>query len=236
MYDSGSQRDREPVEKRRTIQERHDADQAPIFDTVKAERHSSGPMVWFRMSIGRQQNADPRWLLPVICRRGHVTKKEIGAIRIFDRETKFEIAEEAAERFAQAALVRGGKGSKGEDIRFDRSESPANASDRPHANQRRNRPPPHRRDEVPGIASEVTKPSHKDRSSRSGRDVRAPEASRMDAQKARAHFKPRHDHDPTAKAGDRRSEDGKPARGYKRSEDHRANGPKRVQKAKPRQS
>ena len=236
MYDTGSQRDREPVEKRRTIQERDDAGPAPIFDPVKAERHPSGPMVWFRMSIGRQQNADPRWLLPVICRRGHVTKKEIGAIRIFDRETKFEIVEEAAERFALAALVRGGKGSKGEDIRFDRSESPANAGDRPHANQRRNRPPPHRRDEVLGITSEVAKPSLKDRSSRSGRDVPAPEASRMDAQKVRAPFKPRHDHDPTAKAGDRRSEDGKSARGYKRSEAPRANGPKRVQKAKPRQS
>src|SRR5690606_17618271 len=37
-------------------------------------------MVWFRMSIGHQKNADPKWLLPLICRRGHVTKNEIGAI------------------------------------------------------------------------------------------------------------------------------------------------------------
>jgi ATP-dependent RNA helicase DeaD len=234
VYDSGPQREREPREKGRAIQERHDADPAPIFDPVKAERHPSGPMAWFRMSIGRQQNADPRWLLPVICRRGHVTKKEIGAIRIFDRETKFEIVEEAAERFAQAALVKGGKGGKGEDIRFDRSESPAMAVDRPNAAPRRNRPPSHRRDDVTGsIASEAPRPPHKDRASRSGRHMPDPETPRLEARKVKAAFKPRQDHDPTAKAGERHSEGGKAAR-YKKSEAPRANGPKRVQKTKPR--
>jgi ATP-dependent RNA helicase DeaD len=58
---------------------------------------------WFRMNIGRTRNADPRWLIPLICRRGHVTKQEIGAIRISERETRFEIARHAAERFAVAA-------------------------------------------------------------------------------------------------------------------------------------
>ena len=61
-----------------------------------------GDAVWFRMNIGRARNADPRWLIPLICRRGHVTKQEIGAIRIFDRDTRFEIASHAAERFAVA--------------------------------------------------------------------------------------------------------------------------------------
>jgi ATP-dependent RNA helicase DeaD len=39
-------------------------------------------VVWFRMDIGRRQNADPRWILPLLCRRGHITRNEIGAIRI----------------------------------------------------------------------------------------------------------------------------------------------------------
>jgi ATP-dependent RNA helicase DeaD len=60
----------------------------------------AGERVWFRLDIGRQNNADPRWLLPMICRRGKITKAEIGAIRIFERETKFEVAKEAAEKFA----------------------------------------------------------------------------------------------------------------------------------------
>jgi len=60
---------------------------------------------WFRMNIGRTGNADPRWMIPIICRRGGVTKKDIGTIRILERETQFAIAGGAAEQFA-AALRR----------------------------------------------------------------------------------------------------------------------------------
>ncbi|QZN99488.1 DEAD/DEAH box helicase [Chenggangzhangella methanolivorans] len=67
-------------------------------------REEFGDAVWFRLGVGRKQNADPKWLLPMLCRRGGVTRDEIGAIRIFDRETKVGIAAEAAERFAAAAL------------------------------------------------------------------------------------------------------------------------------------
>ena len=59
----------------------------------------NGEMVWFRSTVGRKNNADPKWLIPIICRIGGITKQEIGAIRIFDRETKFEIAAHAADRF-----------------------------------------------------------------------------------------------------------------------------------------
>jgi ATP-dependent RNA helicase DeaD len=58
--------------------------------------------VWFRMDIGRRHNADPRWLLPLLCRRGHITKNEIGAIRIAAAETIFEVPRAAAARFAAA--------------------------------------------------------------------------------------------------------------------------------------
>ena len=58
--------------------------------------------VWFRINAGRNNNADPRWLLPYLCRRGHLTKREIGAIRIFDRETRFEIPRAVANRFVAA--------------------------------------------------------------------------------------------------------------------------------------
>ncbi|WP_207462042.1 DEAD/DEAH box helicase [Azospirillum sp. SYSU D00513] len=68
----------------------------------KARNRGPEDTVWFRMNIGRAQNADPRWLLPLICRRGHVTKRDIGAIRIFDRETRFEIARHLADQFTAA--------------------------------------------------------------------------------------------------------------------------------------
>jgi ATP-dependent RNA helicase DeaD len=62
-----------------------------------------GEGVWFRMNLGRNGSADPKWILPFLCRRGHVTRQEIGRIRVLDRETRFEIAPYAAARFAAAA-------------------------------------------------------------------------------------------------------------------------------------
>lgn len=75
---------------------------------------------WFRMNVGRHRKADPKWLIPEICRQGGVTKREIGAIRIFDDETKFEIATEAAEAFA-AKVAKVTKG----DIHISPSDAPA---------------------------------------------------------------------------------------------------------------
>jgi ATP-dependent RNA helicase DeaD len=72
-------------------------------ESVPFERRSDGAaMTWFRAAVGRKNNADPKWLIPLLCRLGGITKQEIGAIRIFDRETKFEIAAHAAEGFAAA--------------------------------------------------------------------------------------------------------------------------------------
>jgi ATP-dependent RNA helicase DeaD len=56
--------------------------------------------VWFRAAIGRKKNAEARWLLPMICRRGGIDKHDIGAIRIMDTTTEFEISKEAADSFA----------------------------------------------------------------------------------------------------------------------------------------
>jgi len=64
-----------------------------------------GEMTWFKVNIGREKNADPKWLLPLICRLGHVTKRDVGSIKIFDRETKFEITKDAEAKF-RAALTQ----------------------------------------------------------------------------------------------------------------------------------
>lgn len=74
---------------------------------AQAERHRPGfdDTVWFRMDIGRRQNADPRWLLPLLCRRGHITKNEVGAIRIDANETYFQIPRGVAGKF-NAAIAR----------------------------------------------------------------------------------------------------------------------------------
>jgi ATP-dependent RNA helicase DeaD len=59
--------------------------------------------VWFRAAIGRRKNAEARWLLPMICRRGGIDRHDIGAIRILDATTEFEISVRAAESFAAMA-------------------------------------------------------------------------------------------------------------------------------------
>ena len=58
--------------------------------------------VWFRLNIGRAKDADPKWLIPLLCRAGRISKAEIGSIKISDRETVFEIAAAHAEAFAAA--------------------------------------------------------------------------------------------------------------------------------------
>ncbi len=76
----------------------------------KQERHRAGfeDVVWFRMDIGRRQNADPRWILPLLCRRGHITRNEVGAIRISANETHFQVPRAISDRFSSAVARTAG--------------------------------------------------------------------------------------------------------------------------------
>jgi ATP-dependent RNA helicase DeaD len=58
--------------------------------------------VWFSLSVGRKQNADPGWLLPVLCNGGELSKPEIGAIKIQQDQTFVEIEAGSVERFEAA--------------------------------------------------------------------------------------------------------------------------------------
>ena len=73
-----------------------------ILPREPSHRAGFEDIVWFKMGIGRRQNADPRWVLPLICRRGHITKNEIGAIRIGANETYFQVPRAAAAKFRDA--------------------------------------------------------------------------------------------------------------------------------------
>jgi ATP-dependent RNA helicase DeaD len=119
VFDGGSDRDARPPRDKRDRGSREDRGRGDGGNRREMEdaRGGSEEMVWFRMSVGRRNNADPRWLLPIICRLGHVTKKEIGTIRIFDRETKFAIVKSHAAKFAAAA-----KKTNNEEIRIEPAE------------------------------------------------------------------------------------------------------------------
>jgi ATP-dependent RNA helicase DeaD len=89
----------------------------------RERREGFDDTAWFRMSVGRSQNADPRWLLPLICRRGHITRNEIGAIRIQPTETLFEIPSALASRFI-AALKRTEADHAEDDIAIEQADGP----------------------------------------------------------------------------------------------------------------
>jgi ATP-dependent RNA helicase DeaD len=85
---------------------------------------------WFTLSLGRKHRADPKWLLPMICKAGGVTKRDVGSIKIGDTETRFEISADKAEAFAQL-VAQNGSGEKGVNIAPASGEGPAQAPRRP---------------------------------------------------------------------------------------------------------
>jgi ATP-dependent RNA helicase DeaD len=66
---------------------------------TKRPRDSFGSSVWISVSVGRKQRAEPRWLIPMLCRNGNITKNEIGAIKMQPEETFVELAAAAADGF-----------------------------------------------------------------------------------------------------------------------------------------
>jgi len=106
ILDPGQDRTRSRDDRRERRETRHtrDGDGHAAADSRKKRpgfRHSlAGGSVWFRLSVGRQKNAEARWLLPLICRRGSIDKHDIGAIRIYATHSEFEISGQAAEQFS----------------------------------------------------------------------------------------------------------------------------------------
>ena len=115
-------------------------------DSAPPERRERLEGVWFRIDVGRQHNADPRWLLPLLCRRGHITKSEVGAIRIAPNETLFEIHPAAAQRFLQSVKRTAGKDDNDVTIEPAPEGGPmrGGAPGGPHRHRRAG-PPPQRR-------------------------------------------------------------------------------------------
>jgi ATP-dependent RNA helicase DeaD len=73
----------------------------PRVDKARSRERPGG--VWFRVNVGRTRNADPRWLLPILCRRGGVDRRQIGRIEVLADETRFEVARAAAAHFRRSS-------------------------------------------------------------------------------------------------------------------------------------
>jgi ATP-dependent RNA helicase DeaD len=156
--------------------------------------------VLFEVNLGASQKAEPGWLLPLICRRGGITRHEVGAIRVGPQSSQFEIAGDAAEEFALAAGQSDPRAPHVRILRLDggsRGGPPRRADGPPRPRfDRRDAPPPARfeRADVPPPAVE---PQTNDR-------PEAPPTAKPHAKphatEAAAHAKPAHvEAPPTAK-------------------------------------
>ena len=67
----------------------------------KSERGAENftPGAWVALSVGRNKNAEPRWLIPMLCKAGGLSKRQLGSIRIQQRETYVEIDAAAIDNF-----------------------------------------------------------------------------------------------------------------------------------------
>jgi ATP-dependent RNA helicase DeaD len=58
---------------------------------------------WIKLGVGRKKKADPKWLIPMLCKSGGFSRNSIGAIRIEADATFVELKPDAAERLMEAA-------------------------------------------------------------------------------------------------------------------------------------
>ncbi len=69
---------------------------------VKASRDEFAASTWLSISVGRNDKAEPRWLLPMICRGGDISKRDIGAIRVQAGETFVQLNAQISNDFMKA--------------------------------------------------------------------------------------------------------------------------------------
>ena len=136
LYDDARMRDSQSRDRERPQRDRYDPSDREGGPVGRPPRLAPEDVSWFRISVGRDKNADPKWLIPMICRLGHVTKKDIGSIKIFDRETKFEISKEAEPKFAAAV-----KATVADEIKIEPSSPPGGPTSPPRGGPNRKGPP-----------------------------------------------------------------------------------------------
>ena len=106
-------------------------DSGPRERRPHVERKGFENAAWVSLNIGRKKNAEARWLLPMLCKAGGLSREDIGAIRINPSSTHVELTKDAAERFF-ATLGEGASLEKG--IRafpLDGAPAPEARDDRP---------------------------------------------------------------------------------------------------------
>jgi ATP-dependent RNA helicase DeaD len=157
-----------------------------------APRAAFGPSVWFSISGGRAKGAEPRRLLPMLCKAGGITREDIGAIRVGDNESYVELRKPA---------VAGFKASIGDAMRVEDGAQVAELSQPPAMAQRpgaaagkpktgpkpgpkpewkkpapKGPPPPSQLDDLPAIQPQAEQPTRKPAAPKSSAPVQYDDA------------------------------------------------------------
>lgn len=136
----------------RLYREKHTAPEelSDVADSFKP-REAFGSSVWFSLEGGRAVGAEPRRLLPMLCKIGKLTKNDVGAIRIAEEASFIELREVSVPKFLSA--IGAGMKLEGAQISqldgapaFDKSPRPAGAERRKaKAAETREKPTPAKR-------------------------------------------------------------------------------------------
>ncbi len=87
----------------RLYRERHSApEELSDVNAARKPREAFGPSVWFSLAGGRAVGAEPKRLLPMLCKLGNVSRESIGAIRIQPEASLIELRKDAVQGFLAA--------------------------------------------------------------------------------------------------------------------------------------
>lgn len=107
LQDPGAQSQHKPGKSRG---ERYDPDRDFPREDRRGRREHGGRSgsdfpdgQWIKLGVGRKKKADPKWLIPMLCKSGGFSRNSIGAIRISPDATHVELKPDAAQRLMDAA-------------------------------------------------------------------------------------------------------------------------------------
>ena len=91
--------ERAPREEWTTREDRPSREERPPREKrARTERADLHGAIWIAINVGRKKNADPKWLLPMLCKAGGLERDDIGQIRINAGNTHVELTPQGAMR------------------------------------------------------------------------------------------------------------------------------------------
>lgn len=145
----------------RLFRERHSApEELSDLSAAPAPREAFGPSVWFSLEGGRAAGAEPRRLLPMLCKLGNLSREDVGAIRIQPDASLIEIRQSAVQGFLGAigssmTLEDGAKLTQvSQPPKFDKAPRPSGPANGKATHSKKPAPP----ESTPAQASGTTTP------------------------------------------------------------------------------